>query len=842
MKVPPRTTPIFHGVSNILTLALVASSCLLVSDVFYMQRFLHHTTFRDLDLYRARALSQLGYPYLFTAAAMSEGISDAERIRQKRIAKLSAAPSVGSTENGASTIDTPPSKPTPKTPLTDGTAESNPFSQLGLMKKEEPTRTSINVPQTTPAKRPAAETPPTSSKSAQVPRESPEQWENKTLSNLFRITLDPTRKSDPQGNALYPLEGLRSDLEQSGSPLLLSTGLLDQALVEAASNQSVKPLDYLLGSWKRIIRFTRSLKAGQDDSKTVVMKESKRLCMSYCVFAVTLPDMFGQEQTAVSPLLQHLLVDPENDRGICHDFINEAMSRFEEDDSIKSMFVEAVEQLSQQLADISIDGDYRSHVMALTHLVRYTPLVVALAESPKFLAPQAEARNIERNTLLGPFFKLSSIDPEVAVRYFGSQTNEATIRTAQNALRLSLSQHQSLLFDIADRFIKSSKESREKMLNWFAMVINSNHRRRAYQTDPKLVSSDGFMLNVTVCLDRLCDPFMDAAFSKVSRIEPDYFRRSPRVNIQEETKINADQKTSDDFYAQRAEGTSNFISEVFFLAVAAHQYGTGATIAKQKDVSRQQRHMERQMVTYEAERNRYAANPRALAVFDQRLGEVKQQVEKTRCTIIATEGILMDDVMQGRAMSLMRYVIVWLCRLVSNVDFPKQVMSMPLPEKQPDVFRCLPEYFVENIVDHFKYITGTMPHIFSSNQCDEIVMFCIAFLRSSEYIKNPGLKSGFTSILFHGVWPARNFQRGVLGDVLNSLSFAMNHLLHALMNFYIECEHTGAHAFYDKFNIRYEIFQVIKCIWGNIVYREQLAKESKYAHSLKLHTTQLTIP
>lgn len=42
-----------------------------------------------------------------------------------------------------------------------------------------------------------------------------------------------------------------------------------------------------------------------------------------------------------------------------------------------------------------------------------------------------------------------------------------------------------------------------------------------------------------------------------------------------------------------------------------------------------------------------------------------------------------------------------------------------------------------------------------------------------------------------------------------------------------ECEHGTSTAFYDKFNIRYEIFQVIKCIWPNNVYKEQLNQESK---------------
>jgi ubiquitin conjugation factor E4 B len=83
--------------------------------------------------------------------------------------------------------------------------------------------------------------------------------------------------------------------------------------------------------------------------------------------------------------------------------------------------------------------------------------------------------------------------------------------------------------------------------------------------------------------------------------------------------------------------------------------------------------------------------------------------------------------------------------------------------------------------------------------------------------------------LFHGVWGIPGRPKGVLGDTLFAHKFATQHLLHALMKFYIECESTGAHTqFYDKFNIRYEIFQVIKCIWPNTMYRENLATEARY--------------
>jgi ubiquitin conjugation factor E4 B len=143
------------------------------------------------------------------------------------------------------------------------------------------------------------------------------------------------------------------------------------------------------------------------------------------------------------------------------------------------------------------------------------------------------------------------------------------------------------------------------MLDWFALTVNTNHKRRALQVDSRAVSSDGFMVNVTVCLDQLCEPFMDSTFSKIDRIDVNYLRRNPRVDIKEETKLNADQQTSDAFYAKEAEGTNNFISEVFFLTLAAHHYGTEATITKLDQLEKDLKHMEKQVERFEAEREKW---------------------------------------------------------------------------------------------------------------------------------------------------------------------------------------------------------------------------------------------
>lgn len=108
-----------------------------------------------------------------------------------------------------------------------------------------------------------------------------------------------------------------------------------------------------------------------------------------------------------------------------------------------------------------------------------------------------------------------------------------------------------------------------------------------------------------LCLDRLCEPFMDATFSKIDKIDPTYLRRCPRVHIKDETKINADQKTADDFYATKVEGPPNFISEIFFLTVAAHHYGLEAASSKLVQLQRDLKFMEKRLGEIESERQKF---------------------------------------------------------------------------------------------------------------------------------------------------------------------------------------------------------------------------------------------
>lgn len=75
---------------------------------------------------------------------------------------------------------------------------------------------------------------------------------------------------------------------------MLSTDRLDSAILEASSTiPNNKPiLDYLLPCWKRVVRAFKGLR-GYAGAKDTVLKEAKRLCMSHCVFAVEMPELYG---------------------------------------------------------------------------------------------------------------------------------------------------------------------------------------------------------------------------------------------------------------------------------------------------------------------------------------------------------------------------------------------------------------------------------------------------------------------------------------------------------------------------------------------------------------------
>ncbi|KAK3314615.1 ubiquitin elongating factor core-domain-containing protein [Apodospora peruviana] len=809
-----------------------------------------------------------------------------EQIRKRRLQKLgggassSAPPTTSPTPNpemarSSSASAVPTSSTTPNNTSNAATAEKPPLQENSRPKitisavrpQGTPAGNSDNISENPRKRRAAAAggldadtgscyssaTTPAPPLRKPTPRqEEPiEDYADRILSAVFRVTLDPNHTTDAHGVKLRWLANLSQELADEGKPLKMSLDTVEQAIMEAGSAvPKDRPLlDYLLPCWKRVIRANKAFR-GPAPQKEALLKEARRLCFSNCIFALTMPELFEYcfSPRGRQPNLQHdtlvpyILRDVDNENGLCMEFFSEALSRLDEDESIVSLFTKAMVDISHKLGTMTMNDDFKPYVNALLTYTRFPPLLNDLAQHPFFQMAQS-APSIEKNTILGPFFRISPLQAEVTQVYFaGPRTmDKGRIETSQSALQMTLSTHQTDLQTIVNAFIRASPQARNKLLDWFAYIVNVNHKRRALHVDQRAVSSDGFMVNVTVILDSLCQPFMDSTFSKVGRIDVNYFRRNPRVDIKDETKLNADQAQSDKFYATKADGESNFITEVFFLTLAAHHYGSEAANAKMKSLDKDIKYYQKNLAMMEAERTKLANRPDQLLLLETTVKRHVAVLEKAMALKYAIEGVLLEEKMQSRSLQFMRYVTVWLLRVASQSEYtPEKQLKLPLPAQQPEAFSCLPEYALQDIVDNFKFIFRYIPRVMLSAVGDELVALCITFLESSEYIRNPYLKSALVTLLFHGTWGVFHLTKGVLGDLLTNTKFANDYLLHAVMKFYIECESTGTHtAFYDKFNIRYEIFQVIKCVWTNDVYKQQLTQSSKTNRSFFIRFVNL---
>lgn len=213
-------------------------------------------------------------------------------------------------EAGSSTSSPSSSKPqTPQpdasrpkiniTPAATPSTSSNPFNKLGVKNGSQTEPSSSTGSFRVRRKRPRSEidddlpaAPPASRPPPQT--ESDEDYADRVLQQLFRITVDPHEVVNKQGQRLTFLPDLNEELNSNGQPLKLSVASLDQAIMEACYLfPHEKPLmRYLLPCWKRVVRHVNVSKA-TEGPRFDLIKEAKRLCISACLFSLALPALYG---------------------------------------------------------------------------------------------------------------------------------------------------------------------------------------------------------------------------------------------------------------------------------------------------------------------------------------------------------------------------------------------------------------------------------------------------------------------------------------------------------------------------------------------------------------------
>lgn len=141
-------------------------------------------------------------------------------------------------------------------------------------------------------------------------------------------------------------------------------------LGRTALDDNQTPFHYLLGAWKRAVEMARNIRPDRDrqgNAKLEILKECRRLCVSYAGLSLMMPDMFG-DAPRETDLCSYLLQDVFTDVKLPEEFLNELATRFY-DDGLIEVIGSTITGISEEIASLKFNENYRSAIRVIHCLI-----------------------------------------------------------------------------------------------------------------------------------------------------------------------------------------------------------------------------------------------------------------------------------------------------------------------------------------------------------------------------------------------------------------------------------------------------------------------------------------
>ncbi|KAK4772848.1 hypothetical protein SAY87_027867 [Trapa incisa] len=710
-----------------------------------------------------------------------------------------------------------------------------------------------------------------------------QEVEDIILRKIFLVTLSDSACTDSR---IVYLDLTAAEILSEGKDLILSRHLMERVLIDRLSGsfQSAEPpLQYLIGSYRRAYDEGKKITSMKDTNlrleMNIVVKQAMKLAVSYCRIHLANPELFGSEshdsisKSNVSPLLPYVFgevastVDGFGGAGTSEGvklppgFIDEFF-RDSDFDSLDPILKQLYVDLRGSVLHVSALGNFQQPLRALMLLVSFPIGAKSLVNHPWWL-PKGDffnGRAIEMTSILGPFFHVSALpddttfksQPDVGQQCFSEASTRrpgdllssfTTIKTVVNNLYDSLSQ-------VLLTLLKNT-ETRENVLEYLAEVLNKNSSRAHMEVDYMSCASSGMFVNLSAVMLRLCEPFLDANLTKREKIDPKYVFYGNRLDLRPYTALHASEgeviewinkypgkdKTAgqnsdvENRMLQSQEATSSgsgqssnsgntkylFICECFFMTARALNLGLLKAFSDFKllvqDISRR----EDTLSTLKALQGQ-SPSPQLELGISRLEKEMELYSQKKLCY---EAQILRDGEFIQRALSFYRLMVVWLVSMVGG-------FKMPLPKDCPMEFACMPEHFIEDAMELLIF-ASRIPKALDGVVLDDFMNLIIMFMASPEYIKNPFLRAKMVEVL--NCWIPRRSGFSVTASLFEGHQLSLEYLVRNLLKLYVDIEFTGSHnQFYDKFNIRHNIAELLEYLWQVPSHRNawrQIAKEEE---------------
>ncbi|XP_009813157.2 ubiquitin conjugation factor E4 B isoform X1 [Gavia stellata] len=590
-------------------------------------------------------------------------------------------------------------------------------------------------------------------------------------------------------------------------------------------------LNYLIECFDRVgIEERKAPKMCSQPTVSQLLSNIRSQCISHA--ALVLQGSLTQPRSLQQ---QSLLVPYMLCRNLPFGFIQELVrTTYQDEEVFKQIFIPILQGLAVASKECSLDSDnFKYPLMALCELCEIKfgkthpmcSLVVSLPLwLPKSLSTGA-GRELQRLSYLGAFFSLSVFaedDNKVVEKYFsGPAITLENTRVVSQSLQHYLELARQELFKILHSILLNG-ETREAALSYMAAIVNANMKKAQMQTDDRLVSTDGFMLNFLWVLQQLSMKI------KLETVDPMYiFHPRCRIDLPtDETRVKA---TMEDVTAWIAElyrdpspfSEPKFPTECFFLTLHAHHLSILPSCRRYIRRLRAIRELNRTVEDLKNNESQWKDSPLATR-HREMLKRCKTQLKKlVRCKACADAGLL-DENFLRRCLNFYGMVIQLMLRILDPA-YPN--IKLPLTPEVPKVFAALPEFYVEDVAEFLFFIVQYAPQVLYEPCTQDIVMFLVVMLCNQNYIRNPYLVAKLVEVMFM-TNPAVQPRTQKFFEMIENHPLSTKLLVPSLMKFYTDVEHTGATSeFYDKFTIRYHISTIFKSLWQNIAHHGTFMEE-----------------
>uniref|UniRef100_A0A8C6ZIW2 Ubiquitin conjugation factor E4 B n=1 Tax=Nothoprocta perdicaria TaxID=30464 RepID=A0A8C6ZIW2_NOTPE len=563
-------------------------------------------------------------------------------------------------------------------------------------------------------------------------------------------------------------------------------------------------LNYLIECFDRVgIEERKAPKMCSQPTVSQLLSNIRSQCISHA--ALVLQGSLTQPRSLQQ---QSLLVPYMLCRNLPFGFIQELVrTTYQDEEVFKQIFIPILQGLALASKECSLDSDnFKYPLMALCELCEIKfgkthpmcSLVVSLPLwLPKSLSTGA-GRELQRLSYLGAFFSLSVFaedDNKVVEKYFsGPAITLENTRVVSQSLQHYLELARQELFKILHSILLNG-ETREAALSYMAAVVNANMKKAQMQTDDRLVSTDGFMLNFLWVLQQLSTKI------KLETVDPTYiFHPRCRIDLPtDETRVKATMEDVTAWIAELYRDQSSFSepkfpTECFFLTLHAHHLSILPSCRRYIRRLRAIRELNRTVEDLKNNESQWKDSPLATR-HREMLKRCKTQLKKlVRCKACADAGLL-DENFLRRCLNFYGMVIQLMLPTDLNLHMIPWIFALYAPQ------------------------------VLYEPCTQDIVMFLVVMLCNQNYIRNPYLVAKLVEVMFM-TNPAVQPRTQKFFEMIENHPLSTKLLVPSLMKFYTDVEHTGATSeFYDKFTIRYHISTIFKSLWQNIAHHGTFMEE-----------------